>query len=256
MEFPPTKLYLFSSNDGNVLKRLMSTVSSSKYRPVEDWEIVVLLKLPKMNKKLLEGARSEGQRIPVEGGFYFIRFHDSNCMVCTPREGFQDKNSARICELGIEEKLSKVQELSTRTSWRVLGKQFKVGQFIIGIGSLDHRGNTFTAIEITALQNIPSSSLETQDDSDTSSGGSSGGGGGGWGFGKPQVQESYIVMDDIVNELLLEEEKVHLAKFDCWKGDESITNRAKGAAPFDLIDRSIQWISAIASTPIVSSSNR
>ena len=54
MSFPVTKLYLWPNNDAMVVQRIHSKLlkASRQYLPVEDWEVILVLKLPRIKQKL------------------------------------------------------------------------------------------------------------------------------------------------------------------------------------------------------------
>ena len=137
MDFPVSKLYTFSSKH---TERIISslTLLSSHFRPVDDWEVILALKQPKKKGQISKSSSSES--------YYFLRFYDSDCVVCTPKDAdaSEMRENAVVCELSVEDKCTRVNELITRTSWKISGKQFYLGSFIVGIGAVDqiHPGET------------------------------------------------------------------------------------------------------------------
>lgn len=111
---------------------------SSHFRPIDDWEIGIALKQPKMKGKRLSdiSKSSVGDKV---NSFFFLRFYDSDCLVCIPKDVDESKmkESAVVCELAVEDKCSRINDLVTRTSWKVSGKQFYIGSLIVGIGAVD-----------------------------------------------------------------------------------------------------------------------
>ena len=60
MSFPVTKLYLWPTDDALVVKRINSKLAKTShlYRPIDDWEVILVLKLPRIKQKLNDGALS------------------------------------------------------------------------------------------------------------------------------------------------------------------------------------------------------
>jgi hypothetical protein len=96
------------------------------------------LKQEKMRQKqkYLDGGASETQRGEIENSFYVVRFHDCECAVCCPRNDMTVESSV-ISEIAAEEKFTRKYDLNVRTSWKILGKQFNTGKYIIGIGAIE-----------------------------------------------------------------------------------------------------------------------
>ena len=60
MSFPVTKLYLWPNDDAMVIKRIHAKLmrASRLYTPVEDWEVLLVLKMPRIKHKLERDAIS------------------------------------------------------------------------------------------------------------------------------------------------------------------------------------------------------
>jgi hypothetical protein len=88
MSFPVTKLYLWPTDDALVVKRINSKLAKTShlYRPIDDWEVMLVLKLPRIKQKLNDGALSVSSSLSTDRpslvrddsekdnrSFYFLR---------------------------------------------------------------------------------------------------------------------------------------------------------------------------------------
>ena len=139
MKFPLTKTYIWKSNDINVLKKIISQISSASsfYRPLEDWEIGISLKQTKAKQKLLDGGFSDLKDTDNDLAIYFIKYYDSDCLVYIPKNELNLTN-CNINELNQEDKISRKNDLKVRTSWKVIGQQFYSETYIISVGAIEH----------------------------------------------------------------------------------------------------------------------
>lgn len=233
MEFPLTKVYIFCSSDADILKRVISnlTLSSSHYRPIDDWELNILLKYSKLKEKNTISSipsSTAGDKIS-EYAYYFLRFYDSDCLVCTPRDEFQMRESSVVTELHMEDKVSKKNDLSVRTSWKVTGRQFYIDSFIIGFGIIEQGQSLLPVFEITLATSVDNNNLlGTKIDK------------------KYKVAEADTVdnlsavlqaMDALVKRLLVDDEISTL------KGFHAFDYQSKDR--FEIADRAIQWIQLV-----------
>eukprot|EP01041_Mallomonas_annulata_P005765 gene5765-11653_t len=161
IQFPITCLYTWPSNAEpgiESVSRISSKLAAlSQNVRGREWEVTVVLKRAKRNSALLDGSDKSIKRKDEESALLFVRFPDCGKCCVLPRTKINELTLSQrsiadvlVGDDNIESILSS--DSIIRSTWKISGSRFLIGDFAIGVGRNDHGADLPTAVlEISYL---------------------------------------------------------------------------------------------------------
>ena len=151
MNIPYSLVFSWELKRGNesdsmmILNKKLSEIAINT-KPLE-WEVVIILKRSKRKNIMSDGSEFSKKNKDDAASILFVRLADcSKCCVIPKmkrKDSIMDSPSIMLKDIlvgdeNLEEILTNSAELATRSTWRIIGLKYCVGDFMIAVGSKDH----------------------------------------------------------------------------------------------------------------------